>query len=66
MRLASLSNKPRAGEDKKDVRLTVRMPTSVARLQSNECRRQDLNLHGLVGRQPLKLVRLPIPPLRLG
>ena len=28
------------------------------------CRRQDLNLHALSGHQPLKLARLPIPPLR--
>ena len=29
------------------------------------CRRQDLNLHDLVGHQALNLARLPIPPLRL-
>ena len=33
-------------------------------LHGNECRRQDLNLHSLVGNQALNLARLPIPPLR--
>ena len=27
------------------------------------CAREDLNLHALNGHQPLKLARLPIPPL---
>ena len=31
----------------------------------NECRREDLNLHGVNPHQVLNLARLPIPPLRL-
>ena len=30
------------------------------------CRRGDLNPHGIFSHQPLKLARLPIPPLRRG
>ena len=30
-----------------------------------ECRREDLNLHGVSSHQVLNLARLPIPPLRL-